>query len=313
MAVAHHHHEISSDLLLRGNALGLSSMLVWSLSFPAADLLLRTWDPMALTLVRFALSIVFLIPVWIMIDGWRTVRNAPWLRGILIGGPTFGLAPYLLLVSQDLTSAITAAILASTLPIVSTLVEVVTGQRRLRTTFVVGLGLSVVGAIVATGQIEAVSLSWGALAMLGSVTLFALGSYWSVRHFPEVTPLGHAALPLVGGLIVTAVIYGGMVAFGLDVIPRHTIGATEWIWIVIYACAGLAISQLLWVAAVGQIGVALASFHINATPFYVMIFMLFAGAAWDWYAAFGAAIVISGVLVAQLRRRPRSQVVHPTD
>ena len=165
MAVTHHHHGLTTSPMLRGNVLGLSSMLIWSMAFPAADLLLHSWDPMALTLFRFVMSVLFLIPIWIMIERWHKVRRAPWLRGILIGGPTFGLAPYLLLVSQDLTSAITAAILASTLPIVSPLVEVLTGERRLRTTFVLGLALSVIGAIVATGQIEAVSLSWGALAM----------------------------------------------------------------------------------------------------------------------------------------------------
>ena len=303
MAVVHSVSDLNTNVLMRGNTLGLSSMLIWSLSFPAADLLLVNWDPMALTVTRFVISVLFLIPIWIMLEGWDAVRKAPWLRGILIGGPTFGLAPYLLLVSQDFTGAVTAAILASTLPIVSTLIEVITGERKLRSYFVIGLALSVVGAIVATGQVDAVSLGWGALAMIGSVTLFALGSYWSVRQFPEVTPMGHAALPLVGGLIMTILIYGGMVLLGMDVVPQHTIDATEWAWIVVYALAGMAISQLLWVAAIGHIGVALASFHINATPFYVMIYMLFLGAAWDWRAAIGAAIVIAGVIVAQKRKR----------
>ncbi|MGR3837003.1 MAG: DMT family transporter [Cognatishimia sp.] len=303
MAVVHSVSDLNTNVLLRGNALGLSSMLIWSLAFPAADLLLVNWDAMALTVTRFAISVLFLIPIWIMLEGWDAVRKAPWLRGILIGGPTFGIAPYLLLVSQDFTSAVTAAILASTLPIVSTLIEVITGERKLRSYFVIGLALSVVGAIVATGQVDAVSLGWGALAMIGSVTLFALGSYWSVCQFPEVTPMGHAALPLVGGLIMTILIYGGMVLLGMDVVPQHNISSTEWAWIVVYALAGMAISQLLWVAAIGHIGVALASFHINATPFYVMIYMLFLGAAWDWRAAIGAAIVIAGVIVAQKRKR----------
>ena len=58
---------------------------------------------MALTLFRGScLSVLFLIPIWIMIEGWQKVRSAPWLRGILIGGPTFGIAPYLLLVSQQI-------------------------------------------------------------------------------------------------------------------------------------------------------------------------------------------------------------------
>lgn len=306
MAATQPLNDLSTGFLWRGNALGLSSMLIWSLAFPAAEVLLKSWDPMTLTVARFAISILFLIPVWIMIDGWQAVRNAPWVRGIILGGPTFGLAPYLLLVSQDFTSAVTAAILASTLPIVSALIEVFTGERNLRLTFVIGLVLSVVGAIVATGQIDAISLGWGALAMLGSVTLFAVGSYWSVRQFPELSPMGHAAVPLAGGLVVTTLIFVVMIFMGADVIPDHKVPPSEWAWIVIYALAGMAISQILWVASIGYIGVALASFHINATPFYVMIYMLFLGAAWDWRAAFGAAIVILGVLIAQKRKRKPS-------
>ena len=296
-----------TDGLWRGNMLALSSMLIWSLSFPAADQLLATWDPMAMTLMRFVLSTFFLIPVWIAYEGWQTVRHAPWLRGILIGGPTFGIAPYLLLISQDYTGAVTAAILASTLPICSTLIEVVMGERRLRMTFIAGLGLSVIGAIVATGDIEAVALGWGALAMFASVALFALGSYLSVRNFPEVSPMGQATVPLVGGLVALVIICSGLTAFGYELMPEHSIAASEWAWLMVYALAGLAISQILWVVSIAKIGVALASFHVNATPFYVMVFMLFLGQAWSWQAALGAAIVILGVIVAQKRKTPARQ------
>lgn len=309
MAVAHSHWTPDTGQLLRGNTLGLFSMLIFSMSYLAADILLRTWEPMTLTATRFCLSVLFLVPLWIMIDGWDKVRRAPWLRGILIGGPTFGIAPYLLLVSQGYTDAVTAAILASTLPIVGTIVEVVMGERRLRVTFVVGLLLTVVGAIVATGQIEVVSLGWGALAMLASVVLFSVGSYLSVRHFPDQTPMGHATLPLVGGLVVSCGILLLMQLAGRDMLPKHTISTTEWGWIAVYALAGMAISQILWIAAIGKIGVALASFHINATPFYVMVFMLFLGASWNWQSAFGASIVILGVVVAQLRRRAVKPIV----
>ena len=77
MAATQPLNDLSTGLLWRGNALGLSSMLIWSLAFPAAEVLLKSWDPMTLTVARFAISILFLIPVWIMIDGWQAVRNAP--------------------------------------------------------------------------------------------------------------------------------------------------------------------------------------------------------------------------------------------
>ena len=51
------------------------------------------------------------------------------------------------------------------------------------------------------------------------------------------------------------------------------------------------------------LGIGIASMHINAAPFYVMIFAVMAGGPWNWAQATGAAIVILGVLIAQGRFR----------
>ena len=67
----------------------------------------------------------------------------------------------------------------------------------------------------------------------------------------------------------------------------------------IYGVGGLAISQLLWIIAVGSLGIAMSALHINLTPFYVMIFMLALGGSWSWLQAAGAALVAVGVLIAQ--------------
>ena len=64
----------------------------------------------------------------------------------------------------------------------------------------------------------------------------------------------------------------------------------------------MALSQVMWVASVGRLGVAVASFHINVAPFYVMLLMLALGAGWNWTQALGGAIVVLGVVVAQRRR-----------
>ena len=61
----------------------------------------------------------------------------------------------------------------------------------------------------------------------------------------------------------------------------------------------MGLSQLLWIASVGRLGIGLASFHINVAPFYVMVIMLVLGAAWSWPQAIGAAIVGAGVVLAQ--------------
>jgi drug/metabolite transporter (DMT)-like permease len=72
----------------------------------------------------------------------------------------------------------------------------------------------------------------------------------------------------------------------------------------IFAIGGLAISQMLWIVAVGKLGVGLAALHINATPFYVMLILFALGGAWNWMQAFGALLVAIGVIIAQEWKMP---------
>ena len=51
--------------------------------------------------------------------------------------------------------------------------------------------------------------------------------------------------------------------------------------------------------AFGLLGIGIASLHMNAVPFYVMLISFALGGTWNWAQAAGAAIVVLGVAVAQ--------------
>jgi drug/metabolite transporter (DMT)-like permease len=51
---------------------------------------------------------------------------------------------------------------------------------------------------------------------------------------------------------------------------------------------------------VEDVGIGIASFHLNAAPFYVMIIVFALGSDWNWMQALGAAILTVGTLLAQL-------------
>tara|TARA_X000000368_G_C22671366_1_gene554067 strand:+ start:301 stop:636 length:336 start_codon:yes stop_codon:yes gene_type:complete len=70
--------------------------------------------------------------------------------------------------------------------------------------------------------------------------------------------------------------------------------------LLIYACLALGLSQVFWIKAVGAVGIGVASFHLNATPFYVMIIIFILGSEWNWMQALGAAILTVGTVMAQL-------------
>ena len=69
--------------------------------------------------------------------------------------------------------------------------------------------------------------------------------------------------------------------------------------LIIYSCLAIGISHILWIKSVAQLGIGLASFHLNAVPFYVMLILFLIGGSWIWNQTIGAIIVIIGVILAQ--------------
>ncbi|WP_299355562.1 DMT family transporter [uncultured Shimia sp.] len=285
--------------VMSGNALGMASMLTWACGFPAAEFLLVSWPPLALITARFAFAVAFLMILWVMRDGLRPLASVRWGRGTVVGGLTFGLGAFLLLVAQSLTDAVTVAIIASACPVAAAIVEVANGTRRMTTAFLTGLAASVVGGIVAVGAGTVGNLGLGAIAAITSCFLFVFGSLYTVRDLRHLSEIGRSTVTLVGGLVFTSAALFASHMAGVEVLPTRVIDAQQ-IWLLaLYAVAGMALSQVMWIASVGRLGVAVASFHINVASFYVMVIMLTVGSGWNWTKALGAAIVIAGVIVAQ--------------
>jgi drug/metabolite transporter (DMT)-like permease len=164
----------------------------------------------------------------------------------------------------------------------------------------VGLLLSIVGGILAAGNFDGgLGFGIGALLCLGSVITFTLASRWTVTALPGLSPLGSTSLTVCGAAIAGTAFALVSLAAGFPGPNLSVFGLTEFSALAIYGIGGLAISQLLWIIAVGSLGIAVSALHINLTPFYVMVFMLALGGTWSWIQALGAALVAIGVLVAQ--------------
>lgn len=283
---------------LGGNVFGVASMLAWAAAFPAAEALLQTWTPTGLIIARLVIVGVVLLPLWLLVDGMRSVRRAPWLTGLGIGALGFGIGAWLLLIAQALTDPVTVAIIASACPVAAVLCEVLWDNRKLSRAFALGLAATVIGGIIATGG-GGVALGLGALSAVVSCFLFSWGSFQTVRRLTGMTALGQTALTMTGAAIAMTIIGVIGETIGYAIWPDHLINETELGLLAVYAVVGMALSQALWLAAVGKLGVALAAFHINIAPFYVMLIMLALGGGWDWRAVIGAAVVAFGVVIAQ--------------
>ncbi len=280
------------------------SMLLWAAGFPAAETLLDSWSPFALNAIRFLLASTALLTIWALMEGVGPILRARWGRAAVVGGLGFGLGAYLMLVAQQISDPVTVVIVATTLPLVAAMLEVLLDGRRLKTNFWVGVGATVVGGFIAAGanpQMATVGL--GALIAFAATALFTWGSRAAVVDFPDLSPIGRTTLTIAGALIVIGPVFAIGYALGLAELPVARFDHLQAQNLAVYAVGAMALSQLFWIWGVGRLGVGIAALHVNLTPFYVMIFLFLMGTSWSWMQAAGAMIVAFGVIIAQLDRR----------
>ena len=285
---------------ISGNLFAVASVLFWAIGFPAAEHLLGIMDPLTLITVRFAIACAVMLPIWWVADG-KAMLNAPWGWGIVMGGLTFGVATFLVLLAQDLTDAITVAVFSAAMPLLASIVEFAFGRRRFTGKLLIGLFAALAGGVICIGDNLTVQFGFGALAVVFSGGLFVIGSHLAVSAMPHVSPIGRATLPFVGGFIVMALVLLIAHPLGLTEMPDRMLSADEVSMLIIYAVGAMALSQIFFIVSVGKIGVTMTCFHVNTAPLYVMLIMLALGATWSWPQAIGGAIVVCGAIYVQSR------------
>jgi drug/metabolite transporter (DMT)-like permease len=286
--------------LLRANLICMMSMLVWATAFPAVEILLPFMPAMALTAIRMVIGFCFLMVLWLAVEGTQQVRSAPWLRGGIIGGLTFGTGASALVFAQQLSDPVTVAVIAATSPIVGIALEVFLDKRQLHRWLLLGLALSVIGGVIAYANgLSRIGLGAGVLLTLVSIIVFTIGSRLTVSHLPGLSTFGSSAVTIGGAAVSTVVMAVVLQFLGDRPVIWGAIGSREIGTMLLYGIASLGLSQLLWIEGVKGLGVGIATMHINAAPFYVMVFMLALGSPWNWWQALGAAIVAVAVVIAQ--------------
>lgn len=288
--------------LLAANIICSASMLLWAFGLPAAQSLIPHVPPLPLSAARITLAALFLLPIWWVMDGRAALAGANWLRGILVGGTGFALGAYLLIVGQSMTGPVTVAVISATMPVLGIALEVMLDGRKMTWGLTFGLVLSILGALLVVvgrpGEAE-FGLGLGALFCFCSVVAFTLGSRWSVTAFPALSDVGRTTITLTGAAICVIVAAAIQQALGAAQPDWPALGWNSVAALLIYAIGGMALSQVMWIMAVGRLGIGVSAMHLNLTPFYVMIIVFALGGEWSWLQAFSAAMVSLGVLIAQ--------------
>ena len=285
---------------ISGNLNCMVAVGLFSFGFPAANSLLETWGIISLITLRNLLGLIFLVGLMALTLGAASLSQLPWKKGFWIGFFGFGIGSMLLLLSQSMTNAVTAALAAATMPICAVALEIAFDGKRLNLRFLISIVLVVLGGLTASGiQFGDVQLGLGFLIGLFASSFFAWGSRATVKEFPRLTPLARTTVTTFGMTGFCAFVFFGALIFKIEGTTIPTLTDNDLILLLIYAWCALGLSQWVWIRGVGQVGIGVASFHLNAAPFYVMLIMLALGYSWSWLQAIGACIVAVGVIMSQ--------------
>ncbi|MGE4634081.1 MAG: DMT family transporter [Arenicellales bacterium] len=284
------------------NANCFAAMLLWATGFVALEYLLDDWGVLSLSSLRLVVSVVFLVLWWGWTEGWAKVLGAPWRKGVVIGGLGWGVGSVFLLMGQKLSDPVTVTMVVAMMPIAGAATEIVFDNRRLSWRLVVGLVLAVLGGYLATGaQLTQGHFGFGVALCLGAIFLFAWVTRATTRQFETLSRTGQTTVTLCGGMLVTLAWYGISIVAGFGETHIGTIDTGDWLPLLIFLLPSSGIAQLLWIHGAGKLGILLASFHMNAVPFYVMVILVALSLGqWHWLQVGAVALVALGVLVSQM-------------
>ncbi len=291
---------------LLGNAAAAGSTLSWAVAFPLTEGLLASWDPLALAAVRIAGAGAILLLLALALGHRRELRWAPWPKVLRVGGIGIGLGALGLVLGQRWSDPLTAAVIATTSPALAVLFLWWSEGERPRAVILVGVVLSVAGALLASlrpfGAVP--GFRGGEVLVLASMVLWVWYSRACVVELEGLSDVTRGALATLAGGLVLLLALGLWSLTGIAP-PRVDWSAGSALLVVLLALA-IAGAAGLWTPAVRLLGVTVASMHLNLTPLYVILLGLPFGLRPTPGQVVGALLVVAGTTLAQWPQPPRT-------
>lgn len=278
----------------RAEALGVLAMVVATASWGATFVVIRdsldVIDARALVFLRFGLAGLLFAVI-------AAVRRPDFNRASVVGGivsGVFGAGGYLFqAIGLESTSAGSSAFLTAAGTILVAFIAWPLLRQRPESSLVTGIGLALVGAALLTlrGRLE---LGEGELWTLLGALIYALQIVAVARYAPHADPL---ALVTVQTLALTAVV----LPLTRDVAEQAArLDATGWARLAYLAVAASVISPFLQVLAQRVLSAGRTGLLFALEPVFGVLFAVTMGGerfVWHWWL--GAALILSGIIVAE--------------
>lgn len=285
----------------------LAATAVWGVLFPVAKRVLPHVDAFGLTLIRYGLPMLVMVPVLVLKEGAAVLStDGRALRAFLLG--TTGFAGFSLLAFTGLkqTTPSHGAILVALMPLLTALITAVQSRRLPPPYTLAGIAIALAGValVVSEGDFGALltSQSVGGDAMiLGGVlswVIYTLGG----RSFPNWSPLRYSTLTM--GLGMLGVLAITLVALPAGVATMPTASglaavAPELVFIAIVSV----LAVFAWNEGVRRLGPVNGALFINFVPISAFALQAALGEPVTHWELAGGALVITALVLNNLMQR----------
>lgn len=282
------------------------AMLLWSTSFPISDTLLNRWDPLSLAAVRLGGGVVMLALIAWVIGKRYNWHNWPIREALVVGAIGIGIGTFGLNLGLKYSNPVNVSVIATTIPLFSVLLGMIKGEETLSARIMVAISLAICGGILVSWSSAqtAVGFQGGELLMLGAVILWTWYSRVSVTRLLVIPAYPRTLLTMAGGAMILLPVAVVLQLTGLVELSLSW-SSPDLARIVALCVFGVGLSMVCWMISAEKIGVTIASLHINALPFYVLLLGLMFGGVLLLSQVAGAVLVAIGAVLAQV---PTSRV-----
>ena len=280
-----------------GLVAAFSAVVLWGVQLPIGKDVFHAVDAVHVTLIRYGLATLFLIPILVAVEG----RGSLSYRGKVLPGSVLGVvgmsaSPLLVFFGMSLSRAEHAVVIVALQPSITAIMQWLLQGRRPANFTIACILMAFLGVVlvVTKGDIAMVGTP---RELLGDFIVLCGATCW-VIYTMGISRLGGwsalrlTVLTLIPGLLATVLVLVLLVMAGSINVPGAT-ALRSVMWELLYlAIAGVLISMLLWTYGTQRIGALNSSLLINFMPVATFAVRAWQGHAFAAVEVLGAATVV---------------------
>ena len=273
------------------------AVVAWATAWVSIRVAVEFYAPAQLALGRYLIASAILLPLFLM----RRPRfdKSDWPR--IAGAGLFGFTLYNLCLNagEATITAGAAALIGSTIPVLSTLSARLFLGERVKSGFWAGSALAMLGvALIAWGEKAGVGLSSGALLVLGAAVCAAVYNTLQKPLLAKYAALDVTTAAIFCGTLLLVPLGGGLVQ------AARAASAAATLNLVLLGAFPGALGYVLWMWCLAQMPVArLMVFLYLVAPLSVLMGWIFLGELPSTLALWGGGVALAGVIYSNARGR----------